>query len=163
MSCFRNYEQYIHFAVLSLDGRGAASWGDCALTLRDELIEDRASVFEENCLYFCRKQLATFDDSVAPGNRALWKDRHRLAAAKLGSHLRASTNPTDYPGILLSSSRKDHGEDFVEVHIYGPVHRRTVEHLVVKQPKRKQDRLILRALRAKLKRDKVEISVEMAS
>lgn len=67
---FPYYEEHIHFAALSLNGRGAWGWGICSLTLRDEHIEERATVLEENSVHFWRKHLKTPDGDLPPGYRA---------------------------------------------------------------------------------------------
>ena len=130
---FPYYEKRIRFAALSLDGKGASSWENCALVLKDDLIRDRANVFEENSVHFCHKRVKDFG-KLPPGCRAAWEERHSLAAAKLGSRLKPTTEAADFPDILLSSTGDDYGEDFVEVHIGGSLHRHSVERLVASGP-----------------------------
>ena len=45
---FPHYRERICFAALSLDGMGAASWGNCSVVLKDKYLQNRATVFEEN-------------------------------------------------------------------------------------------------------------------
>ena len=101
---FPRYEAKIHFAALSLNCRGATSWGSCCLTLTDEFIEDRSTVFEENCVFFCKNNLSGFGDTIDPGFRATWRDRHVLAAAKLGGRLMPSHTEADFAAILFRPS-----------------------------------------------------------
>ena len=157
---FPYYKEKIHFAALSLNGQGAWSWGNCSLTLRSEFIEGRASVFEENSLSFWRKHLKTPDGALPPGYRACWDDRHRLVAAKLGARLKPTTQPAEYPKLLLSPPKTNLDEDFVEVHVYGPLARQTVERIVFRKPKRRQDRAIVKELGRKLKKEQPGIAVE---
>ena len=160
---FPRYEAKIHFAALSLNGRGATSWGSCCLTLTDEFIEDRSTVFEENCVFFCKNNLSGFGDTIDPCFRATWGDRHVLAAAKLGGRLMPSHTEADFAAILFRPSTAQYSEEFIEVHIYGDIHRRAVARLViVRQPLRDADKTILDDLVEALgQEEEVDIPVEM--
>ena len=147
---FPFYKKQIRFAALSLDGKGASSWGNCALILKDDLIRDRATVFEQNSVYFCREHFDDLGKGLPQGYRATWENRHRLAVAKLGSRLNASTENSQFPVILISPGPSKHAEEFIEVHIYGSLHRHSVEDMAVSGPLRRADRLIFDNLRRKL-------------
>ena len=158
---FPYYREQIRFAALSLDGRGATSWGDCSLVLRDIAIRDRATVFEENSLYFCSARGLGVGRPVPPGYRAVWGERDQLAAAKLEALLKPGMQPREFPGILLKTSGKPPREEFVEVHIYGPLHRQSIERLVVRQPKRRAERAMLIEVKRKLNAAAVGATVEI--
>ena len=147
---FPNYREQIRFAALSLDGLGASDYGDCSLVLRDVAIFGRTPVFEENSLYFCSRMSLGFGNPVPPGYRAVWGERDQLAAAKLEPRLSPGTNPRDFAGILLKVSAGPSREEFVEVHIYGSLHRRSIERVVVRRPKRKSRRAILKEIERSL-------------
>ena len=51
---FPHYKDKIRFAALSSDGIGVTDYGSCSLVLKTLAISDRATVFEENSLEFCR-------------------------------------------------------------------------------------------------------------
>ena len=140
-------QRALSFGALSLDGRGAASWGECSIVLKDVAVRSRATVFEENSVYFCERRMLGVHNPVVPaGYRATWDNRHRLAAAKLEPFLQTGTIPEDFAGILLTPASKPRQEGFVEVHIYGPLHRDSIERLVIRRPKPRADLGMLREL-----------------
>ena len=143
---FPHYREQIRFAALSLNGRGVASFGEYSLVLKDVAIRERATVFEENSVEFFRKRDFTFGSAVPPGYRAPWDQRERLAVAKLGTALRDDTRSQEFPELLLRPSPVPFQEDFVEVHIYGPLHCQSVERVLGPTPKRKADRILLKQL-----------------
>ena len=147
---FPHYHEHITFAALSLDRVGPRKYGPCSVVLRDEMIRMRASVFEENSVVFFRKHRIVAGNPVPPGYRAVWAERSRLAMAKLYSMLDANTHPEDFPAVLLTQAVGAEEEDFVEVHIFGPIHRRAVECVVGSRPKRREDRVLWRSLNRKL-------------
>ena len=155
---FPHYRQHIRFAALSLDGRGAMSYGNCSLVLKDMAIRERTTVFEENALDFCKKR--RFQGPLPPGYRAVWNERDKLATAKLQPLLAPGMAERDFARILLRPSARDRQEDFVEVHIYGTLNRRSIERVVVQQPTHPPDRAFLLEIRRLLADPKVGASVE---
>ena len=149
---FPGYKHHIRFAVLTLDGRGLEHYGECALVLRDNMIAHRASVFEENSVLFMERHgIRVADAHMLPhGYRAIWEDRRTLCAAKLADRLEPGTERSEYPRILLQNGATGDKDTFVEVHIWGPLTARSIERVVVTEPKRKGARVILRALRERL-------------
>lgn len=129
---FPGYKDNIRFAALSLDHTGPRSYGPTTLTFRTDLIAHRASVFEENTVVFMERRDVKLKDapSVATGFKAPWGARGQLAAAKLGTRLSPSTLPTEFAGLLMQQGPTSADEDFVEVHIYGPVTIRTFESAI---------------------------------
>jgi hypothetical protein len=136
---FPYYEEHIRFAVLSLDGIGATAYGDCSIVLKDIAISERATVFEENSVLFCEKQGLGVAKALPPGYRATWEDRGVLATAKLGPNFVPGTTAAEFPRILVGGT----GQDFVEVHIFGGLHRGSIERIVARAPKTEADRIIL--------------------
>ncbi len=80
------YEE-INFACISLGGKGASGYGDYHITLKDKLIEDRTTVFEENPFVFCERHRVIAGDAPPMGYRALWVNRGLLAMAKLQANI----------------------------------------------------------------------------
>jgi hypothetical protein len=132
---FPSYYDQIVFAALSLDGVGTKDYGTCSLVLKDMAVESRASVFEKNSVTFCKEAALGVGRPVPAGHRAPWADRHKLAGAKLGARLDSGTPTRSFPRILLSQSSKKGESDFVEVHIYGPIHRRALEGARLARPR----------------------------
>ena len=124
---FPLYEKRIRFAALSLDGVGVLNYGDCSLVLRDELVADRTTVFEENSAVFMRDR----GPGLALGRRATWDQRARLCVAKLASAIHAGTAPSDFPGLLLRQGAISEDDRFVEVHIWGSLTARTCERAIL--------------------------------
>lgn len=151
---FGAYKQEIRFAALSLDGSGLRSYGECSLVLREDMIAHRASVFEENSVVFMDRHDVPMSEAhkLPRGYRASWQDRSRLCIAKLGDKINAGTLASEFPGLLLRQSSKPDKDEFVEVHVGGPMTVRTLEKVVVMGGRRKRRRALARALRAKLKR-----------
>lgn len=123
------FKKQIHFAALTLDGRGLASYGECFVLLREPLIVHRASVFEENSLLFMKRHnIKLFEvDRLPKGYRATWADRGRLAVAKLAARIDSRTRSDQFAGLLMRAATKRSHDDFVEVHLFGPLTAYTFE------------------------------------
>jgi hypothetical protein len=154
---FPNYHQHIRFAALTLDGKGPTYYGGCSVLLKEIAIRDRASVFEENSFEFFQKTKITIGTRVPTGYRTSWANRDRLAISKLGNRLDKDTGSTNFPNILILNSKKT--PDFVEVHIYGPIHRRAIKAVAIKQPTKNPDRILLASLKQKLAEIKAQLTV----
>lgn len=146
---FPNYAERITFAALSLDGLGLARYGAYAIVLREDRIEHRATVFEENPFAFFQRHRVVTGDPVPPGYRALWASRGQLAQAKLQYKLDPTTQSTEFAQILLTNGPTAKDDDFIEVHVFGPIHRRAIERVIGPKPKKK-DRALVRSLENKL-------------
>ena len=128
---FPHYQKEIRFLALSLNGRGATSYGRCSVVLKDLAIRDRATVFEGNSLDFCKNN--GFRRPLPLGCKATWDKRDELAAAKLEPLLQPHMRDQQFAEILLRPSDEAYGEDFMEVHIYGSLHRQSIERIVVRE------------------------------
>jgi hypothetical protein len=120
----------IHFAALTLDRSGVPHYGDFAITLRQDFIAERSSVFWENPVKFNEEHPAGRGKPVPYGYRATWGVRSKLAMAKLHPKIDTSTVEAEFPDILLEKTPDPTGySDFIEVHIYGDIHPRAFEHV----------------------------------
>ena len=128
---FPNYRARIRFGALSGDGIGVIKYGHFWMTMRDSLIEHRASVFDQNSVTLVTEILASKRLEVAPeslkGHRAIWPDRATLAAAQLSHAITPSTRSDDFPRILLMQGATTADDKFIEVNIWGPITVRTIE------------------------------------
>jgi hypothetical protein len=140
---FPYYEKDIRFAILSLDGIGASAYGDCSIVLKDVAISERATVFEENSVLFCEKRGLGVAKPLPPGYRATWEDRGVLATAKLEPKFVPGTSAAEFPTILVGNT----GQDFVEVHIFGALHRGSIGRIVARKPKTEVDRILLEEIK----------------
>ena len=156
---FPHYHKTICFAALSLDDHGVHGYGDHAMILKTTLIHKRATVFHENTFKFVQDRSLSAGKAIPPGYRAVWEQRDQLAVAKLGSLIDSTTCPDQFPGILIDSKGERDG-DFIDVHIYGPIHRKAVEKIVAQTKVRKADSCLVASLRKKLR--EVGVSYEVA-
>lgn len=124
----------IRYAALSTDGQGLTNYkdGECFIHLRDEMIGHRATVFEENNVLFHLKNQGP--DYPPPGHMATWENRHRLCVVKLHDKIANGLANPDFAAILLKNGATTADDDFVEVHIFGPMTRRTFSKVVVAKP-----------------------------
>ncbi len=158
LALFGDYMKEIRFAALSLDGLGLMSYGDYAWVLREDMISHRASVFEENSVIFMkRKDVRLAGASELPaGHRATWADRAKLCVAKLAPRIDGNTRPEALPELLLRQGSNPEKDEFVEVHVGGPMTVRTLERVIPKRGPRRG--VIGRALKAKLEQYGVEVA-----
>jgi hypothetical protein len=148
---FPHYRDQIRFAALSLNGQGVARFGDCAMVLREGPIRDRSTVFEKNSLYFCIERGIGLRRPYVPyGFRATWDHRDQLAAAKLESSLESGMSGASFASVVVKSGSAPDSDDFIEVHIYGPLGRRNIARLVVRKPRQRADKAIYRQIRVAL-------------
>jgi hypothetical protein len=163
---FPNYFKHIRFAALSLDGIGLSSFGSCSITLRDEMIAHRASVFEENSVLFVERHAVAIGKravppgAVPPGYRAVWTDRGRLCSAKLHSGIDAATGPVEYARLLMRQGSGPEDHEFVEAHIFGPMTVRTFEEVSVSKRRKRADNVSIRRLQEELKRFGVTVKTK---
>ena len=70
--------------------------------------------------------------------------------AKLHPRIEAGMSPAAFPGILVEQGVKSEDSDFIEVQIYGPLHRRSIERVIGPEPKARADKLIWKRVKRKL-------------
>ena len=146
---FHGYKKEIRFAALTLDARGLHNYGDCYIMLRTEMIAHRASAFEENTVMFMKHHDVRVSeaDNLPRGYRSAWDGRGKLCVAKLFGRIDADTTRDEYPKLLLSGGATTADDDFVEVHVWGPMTARTFEQVTVKARTRRAHKAIIDALK----------------
>jgi hypothetical protein len=127
------------------------------MLLKELHIEDRATVFEENSVRFFAR-FFSLKRKLPAGHRATWADRGKLAAAKLCARLCSAGQDDQFTRVMLSAAPFSDDPDFIEVHIYGPLHRRNIDKVVVTGSSRHQ-RSIVRELQKVLREIGVEVQV----
>ena len=147
---FPNFHKDIVFASLSLDGHGMSGYGTYVMVLKEPLIARRASVFEANPYDLAEKLGWLLTKPIPPGYRAGWDERQLLATAKLHAELTPETQDTDFPSILANDRGGTGNSDFVEVHVYGPLNKYSIEKVIGPLPRTREDRLIVKRLVRKL-------------
>lgn len=118
---FPNYKEHIRFAALSLDERGLRRYGDCFIVLKDDMIAHPATVFEENSIVFMDRFKLPLTAELPAGHRALWQDRGRLAVVKLADAINPGLAEADFPALLIRDGAQPEDDQFIEVHVYGPL------------------------------------------
>jgi hypothetical protein len=154
---FPGYKDNIVFAALSLDGKGVLDFGPHTIVLKSEMISHRATVFERNTIEFARDNKLAASGPIPFGFRAIWDRRADLSMAKLHSKLDATTEPADYPGILLEQSADGKRADFIEVHIFQGFSRGAIARITLGKVTAKEDRLLIRSLEKALDGTGIEI------
>lgn len=147
---FPGYAKDIRFLALSLDEAGLDSYGDCFLVCNDAMIEHRASVFEANSAGFLRKTSPDELAAATEGRKAPYEDRAVLGIAKLAAGVNADTNEDEFAGILMHAGTTTAEDEFIEVHVYGPMTIRTFRKVVVRDAKLVRKKSVLKALREQL-------------
>ena len=150
----------INFACLSLDGVGTSGYGAYHITLKDKLIERRTTFFEENPFVFCERHRIVAGNAPPLGYRATWEDRRSLAMAKLQHNLSGTTTGDQFPGILVERGAAPGCGDFIEAHIYGPLHRATIEKVIGPRPRKGPDLAIWKSV-LKILRDNGAVVEEL--
>jgi hypothetical protein len=151
----------IRFAALTLDGIGLDNYGECSLVARSDMIAHRASLIEENSVKFMERhkiEIAGVND-LPKGYRAPWEDRSKLCTAKLAAAIDPTSRPEDFAKLLLNPGKTSDDDQFVEVHIWGPMSVRTFEQVIVRRKKSEPRMKTLKALEGRLKRYTIPLQV----
>lgn len=113
---------HIHYACLSLEGHYLEHYGDCVVTLSETMTAHRISCFEGNTAvqYHLKRD---FTGLV----RSDWCNRHEICTAMFAGRLELGSTPADFPAILVQPGKTSVEDNFVEVHLFGPMTVRTFE------------------------------------
>lgn len=126
---FANYQHEIRFAALSLTSGGLTNYGECSWVFRENMISHRTSLFRENTtMYYLREDIKD-TDSIPRGFRAVWEDRAKLCIVKLAQNIDTTTTSAEYSNILMHQGAATDDDEFVEVHIFGPMTILTIEEV----------------------------------
>lgn len=140
---FGKYAKEIRYAALSVDGTGLKAYGPYAMKLLEITISNRATLLEDNSYHFIPKHNIQPGDSIPPGCRATWAERHKLAVAKLARQISSSTSEADHSKILLRSKGDKAAEEYIEVHIYGGFNNKAIESVKGKSQAKKKHELAM--------------------
>jgi hypothetical protein len=110
------------------------SYGSCSVTISDVTPAACATVLEENSYTFVRHFRMLPGDDIPLGFRAVWEDRHKLAVAKLADQIKKGTREDGFPRLLLYSDGDRQNDRFLEVHLYGPFDKQSVEAVCAPKP-----------------------------
>jgi hypothetical protein len=157
---FSGYKENIRFGALTLDGRGVEHYGECHLLLRDDMISHRATAFEENSTVWMKNHKIKMAHAhrLPKGYRATWDERAKLGIAKLGSRIASTTTAGDFPSLLIKQGNSASKDEFIEVHVCGPLTIRTFDAATLSRPASRVKRIIQRAVEIELKKAGVTVS-----
>lgn len=143
----------LHYAALSLDGEGLKNYGNCTILLRESMISHRATCFEGNSA-----QLFSKTRSIDTGWLSAWDLRHKLCVAKLSLKIDASVTPPDFVRMLLTNGKTSSDDNYVEVHILGPMTARTFEYITWDSTNQDQTaKIYWKAVKEKLQNQGVKV------
>lgn len=141
---FPGFSEKIRFAALSLTDQGLTNYGGCSVVVKTEFISARATVMDQNSVTWVNSQIAAGDlfsgSKLIPGYRATWKERGRLAVAKLGTLVGRDPDPDD-AALLLKNGATSADDEFIEVHIWGQLTAIAIELIVIPKPTSSRDKL----------------------
>lgn len=156
---FPHYKKDIRFGALCLDSVGLANYGTCSIVINEEMIAHRASVFEENSVLFTKRNgIGANKTDLPKGFRGTWADRAKICVAKLAQRIDSTTTPDQYSGLLLKQGITSAEDDFVEVHIWGPLSVLSIKEISVTVPRQRQRMTIIKALNDKLAKYGITVS-----
>lgn len=134
-SLYQHQKKHVRFAALSMNDIGVHNYGDCHVSLKTSMIEDRTSTFEDNNVVFTvytKETLMKDAINLPEGHISDWRDRHMLAVAKLAPSLTISPpKGGDFSGFLIDQGATTADDRFIELHIWGPMTVKTIEKVAV--------------------------------
>ncbi|HEX3151520.1 MAG TPA: hypothetical protein VHR66_25815 [Gemmataceae bacterium] len=110
----RHYNR-IHYANLTLNGRGLPHYGECEVLMREEMIAHRTSTFESNSAVFVDRN----GHKIPAGLRSDWTNRARHCVAKLGGQITVKMEEVEFPELMLKAGATGMDDEFVELHVFG--------------------------------------------
>jgi hypothetical protein len=132
----------LSIAALTTSLSDLSYYGPYKITLREELIAHRSTVFEKNPFFFCKEHTIVAGEDAPFGYRAEWRHRGALAKAKLGHKVAPGMSASNLADLLTERRGNAPDCDFIEVHIFGPIHRAAIERLEGPRPIDSADILI---------------------
>jgi hypothetical protein len=156
---FPHHKEHIRFAALSLDGIGLSKYGGCSIQIRNDMIAHRASVIEENSALFMERHgvKVARDPGMPKGYLAPWAERDKICTAKLAARIDSTTTRNQYSSLLLKQGATSADDEFVEVHIWGPMTVLSIEKVTITDSKGASETR-LNALISQLKKHGVTVA-----
>jgi hypothetical protein len=124
---FGVYAEKLRYAALSMDGRGLTSYGAYTIILRDVSVSKRSSLLEENSFAFVEHHGIKPGDPLPLGFRAVWKNKEKLAVAKLADFVTSDMKSDQFPRLMLYSDGERKNDRFIEIQIFGTFNSDAIE------------------------------------
>lgn len=117
-------------------------------------------MLENNSVLFMERHRVNVkrNPDVPRGFKATWGDREKLCVAKLARSIDSTTNPDQYSGLLLKQGASSEQNEFVEVHIFGPMTVLTIGSVKVTEPTIRGRATVVRAVKSKLAKYGIPVS-----
>ena len=132
---YQHQKAHVRFAALSLDHVGVKNYGECHVTLKEDMISERTSTFEDNNVVFLvETQASSMRDAVdlPAGHISDWQNRYQLAVAKHTKTLPQNPpNQAESASILIDQGKTTADDRCIELHIWGPMTVITIEKVVI--------------------------------
>lgn len=124
----------ICYASLSLDGDGLTSYGPCSATISSATCDASATLLDENSYTFIHKHIILPGNDIPQGYRALWRDRHKLAVAKLACKITPGTQDDAFKRLVLKSDGNRQNDEFLEIHLHGAFDNQSIDAVSAPRP-----------------------------
>lgn len=131
------------------------------MVLKEQAIARRATVFEENSLVFARNRFHAAGFPPPAGFTAAWGNRALLGIAKLAQRVESGMDEDDLASLVLTQTGLTDGDNFLEVHIYGPLHRSAVACITGKIPRNRTDRVMVLRMQRELEAAGIEVRLTL--
>jgi hypothetical protein len=78
--------------------------------------------------------------SLPEGYRSSWTNRGKLCIAKLADRLDSTTTANDHAALLMKQGKTSADDEFVEIHVWGPMTIRSFEQVTLRSIPRNRRR-----------------------
>lgn len=135
------FSDNINFGYLDVGDQNGPSYGPYKVRFHTAAVSRRTTFLETNAYYFCHEHGVVDPSLVPPGYRASWKRSGKLAEAKLGGKVRSGMSDSDLQKLLVRPEGDGVTEDFLEAHIYNPLHISAIESVRGPEPSPEETRM----------------------
>lgn len=118
---FPTYEDNVVYAALTSGKRGLHSYGAISVLweVTEHYLGKRMSLLEENSFHFYDKHdLARLGAPIPKGYRSVWKDRAKLAVAKIGPKISGAMSLAAMNDLFFCPMDQRYDDTFIEIAIH---------------------------------------------
>lgn len=123
---FGSFAHHIRYGMLSTTPTGLPTYGDIFFNLKSSAISHRTTFSEWNSYTFASR-IANQLTPPPPGHQSSCSTRADLAVAKLGDRIAKDQTEADMDELIAFRGKSRNEDDFIEAHIYGPIHQSAIE------------------------------------
>lgn len=143
----------IIYGALTTGYIGLRNYGSVFARLKEVAVKDRVSFLESNTFDFVHRMPGKVGaPELKPGYRAIWSNRHELAAVKIESSIEQPCSSASLASQLLISGKTRADDSFIEAHIFEAFNADAVANIAFDAPEHLEtfDSVIISALRDRL-------------